>query len=140
MIFHPRRISALRKEKNMSEETPAPENVLCNFDDFSKVHLRVAEVTEAKPHPNGDKLLVLQLKVGERSKQICAGIRAWYQPEQLVGRRIIIVDNLEPRKLRGEMSEGMLLATHDHKGPDGAERVMLLQPDQPDCESGSVVS
>lgn len=124
----------------MSEETtPAPENVLCNFADFEKIHLLVAEVTEAKPHPNGDKLLVLQLKVGERTKQICAGIRAWYQPEQLIGRRIIIVDNLEPRKLRGEISEGMLLATHDHGGENGAERVMLLQPDQPDCASGSVV-
>ena len=101
--------------------------------------LTVAEVLEARPHTSGDKLLVLQLKLGERRKQICAGIRAWYAPESLVGKRIIVVDNLAPRKLRGEISEGMLLATHDNGGPDGAERVVLLTTDVPDVASGSSV-
>ena len=124
----------------MSEENQAPEGVqYCTFDDFCKVKLKVAEVIEAGAHPNADKLLVLKLKVGERTKQICAGIRAYYAPESLVGKRIIIVDNLEPRKLRGEMSEGMLLATHDNGGVDGAERVVLLTTDQPDVVSGSDV-
>ena len=64
----------------MSEENDAPEGVqYCTFDDFMKVKLTVAEVVEAMPHPNADKLLVLKLKLGERSKQICAGIKAWYQ-------------------------------------------------------------
>lgn len=118
----------------------APEGVkYCTFDDFTKVKLTVAEVLEAKPHPNADKLLVLQLQLGERRKQICAGIRAWYAPESLIGKRIIVVDNLEPRKLRGEVSEGMLLATHDHGGENGAERVVLLTTDLPDVASGSSV-
>lgn len=132
----------------MSEEqtTPAAENagtpegvVYCTFDDFCKVKLTVAEVMEAKAHPNADKLLVLQLRLGERRKQICAGIRAWYTPENLIGKRIIVVDNLEPRKLRGELSEGMLLATHDNGGEAGAERVVLLTTDLPDVASGSSV-
>ena len=124
----------------MTEENQAPEGVqYCNFEDFCKVKLKVAEVVEAGEHPNADKLLVLKLKVGDRSKQICAGIKAYYTPESLVGKRIIIVDNLEPRKLRGEMSEGMLLATHDNGGEDGAERVSLLTTDIPDTISGSDV-
>jgi len=124
----------------MSETTPAPEGVqYCSFDDFSKIKLMVAEVLEAKPHPNADKLLVLQLRLGERTKQICAGIRAWYAPESLIGKRIIVVDNLEPRKLRGETSEGMLLATHDYMGENGAERVALLTTDLSDVASGSLV-
>ncbi len=124
----------------MTEENQAPEGVqYCNFEDFCKVKLKVAEVVEAGEHPNADKLLVLKLKVGDRSKQICAGIKAYYTPEALIGKRIIIVDNLEPRKLRGEMSEGMLLATHDNGGEDGAERVSLLTTDIPDTISGSDV-
>lgn len=110
----------------MTEENQAPEGVqYCTFDDFMKVKLKVAEVLEAGEHPNADKLLVLKLKVGDKNKQICAGIKAFYSPESLVGKRIIIVDNLEPRKLRGELSEGMLLATHDNGGEDGAEQRKL---------------
>ena len=124
----------------MTEENQAPEGVqYCTFDDFCKVKLKVAEVLEAGEHPNADKLLVLKLQVGERTKQICAGIKAYYAPETLVGKRIIIVDNLEPRKLRGEMSEGMLLATHDNGGAEGTERVVLLTTDLPDVASGSDV-
>lgn len=124
----------------MSASIPAPEGVqYCTFDEFCKVKLVVAEVVEAKPHPNADKLLVLQLRLGDRTKQICAGIRAWYTPESLIGKRIIVVDNLEPRKLRGETSEGMLLATHDNLGENAAERVVLLTTDLPDVASGSTV-
>ncbi len=122
------------------EEKPVEEKPqYCTFDDFMKVKLKVAEITQAEPHPNADKLLKLQLKVGDRTKQICAGIKAWYNPEDLVGKRIIIVDNLEPRKLRGEMSEGMLLAMHDDLGEGGAERVLLITTDLPDAASGSDV-
>lgn len=84
------------------------------FDDFAKVELRVATVLECAAHPNADKLLVLQIELagGER-RQICAGLRAFYQPEQLVGRQIIVVANLAPRMMRGQVSNGMLLAATD---------------------------
>ena len=76
------------------------------YEDFAKIDLRVAKVLEARPHPNADKLMLLQIQVGDVEKQIVAGIRAHYTPEQLVGRRIIIVNNLEPAMLRGETSNG----------------------------------
>ena len=68
----------------------------------------------AEPHPNADKLLKLTLDDGTPAgRQVCAGIKAWYAPEQLVGRQVVIVANLEPRMLRGEVSQGMVLAASD---------------------------
>ena len=88
---------------------------------------------EARPHPNADKLMLLQVDLGDVQKQIVAGIRAHYTPEQLVGRRIIIVNNLEPAMLRGETSNGMLLAA------TSGDKVVLLQPDDPEALPGSRV-
>lgn len=115
------------------------------FEDFAKVDLRVARVTHAENHPSADKLLKLQLDDGSGTpRQICAGIRGHYAPEQLVGRLIIVVANLEPRKIRGEESRGMLLAAsdmpQDAAASAGAERrVILLRPDA-DIAPGSIVS
>jgi methionyl-tRNA synthetase len=86
------------------------------IEDFAKVELRTARVLAAAPHPDADKLLVLTVDAGDAAgvtRTICAGIRQWWQPEQLVGRDIVIVANLKPRKLRGVLSQGMLLAVHD---------------------------
>ena len=84
------------------------------YEDFAKVELRIATVLECKAHPNADKLLVLQVDLGNNEKrQICAGIRQHYAPETLVGKQIIVVANLAPRTLRGEVSHGMMLATTD---------------------------
>lgn len=107
---------------------------LVSLAEFQKVKLRTAEVLAAVPHPKADKLVILQIKVGATTKQIVAGIRKFYAPEQLVGRTIIVVDNLQPVKLRGEDSCGMLLAV---SLPDGGLR--LLTTDGP-AESGLAVS
>lgn len=80
------------------------------IDDFAKIELRVARVISAAPHPNADKLLVLQIDLGDEQRQLCAGIRGHYAPEELVGRNIVVVANLAPRTMRGEVSQGMLLA------------------------------
>ncbi len=101
------------------------------YDTFAKLELRVARVLEARPHPNADKLLLLQVDVGDQQKQIVAGIRQHYTPEQLVGKSIIIVNNLEPAMLRGEASNGMLLAA------TSGEKVILLTVDDPDCVAGA---
>src|SRR5882724_2944240 len=85
-----------------------------NYDDFSKLDVRVATVIDCQPHPNADKLLVLQIELGNgERRQICAGLRAFYPPEQLVGKQIVVVANLEPRMMRGQISQGMLLAASD---------------------------
>jgi methionyl-tRNA synthetase len=83
------------------------------YDDFAKLELRVATVLECKAHPNADKLLILKVDLGNEQRQICAGLRQHYQPEQLVGKQIVIVANLAPRTMRGEVSQGMLLAATD---------------------------
>ena len=84
------------------------------YELFAKLDLRVATVVRAEPHPNADKLLKLTLDDGTPAgRQVCAGIKAWYAPEQLVGKQVVIVANLEPRMLRGEVSQGMVLAASD---------------------------
>lgn len=89
---------------------------MITFDDFARLDLRVATVRSAEAHPNADKLLKLRLDDGTpEGRQVCAGIRAWYDPATLVGRQVIIVANLEPRQLRGEISQGMVLAASDLK-------------------------
>jgi tRNA-binding protein len=102
------------------------------YDDFAKLDLCIATVLAARPHPNADKLMLLQIKIGEEEKQIIAGIRPYYQPEELVGRQIVVLNNLPEAMLRGEESHGMLLAASDSKG------VVLIRPDR-ECESGAVV-
>lgn len=111
-----------------------PDDELISIEDFMRVKLRVAEVIEASPHPNADKLLKLTVRIGDRTKQICAGIKASYEPEELIGKRLILVDNLKPAKLRGEESQGMLLAASND-----TEGVVVLTTDKPDMQSGSDV-
>ena len=101
--------------------------------DFAKLELRVAKVLEVRPHPNADRLLLLQVDVGDQQKQIVAGIRHHYEPEQLVGKLIVIVNNLEPAMLRGEASNGMLLAA------TSGEKVVVLTVDDPNCVVGAKI-
>jgi len=104
------------------------------YDDFAKLELRVATIVEAKIHPNADKLLVIQVDLGGEKRQICAGIRAFYAPAQLVGKQVVVVANLEPRPLRGEISQGMLLAATDPT----SGRVVIISPSE-NVQAGSVV-
>jgi methionyl-tRNA synthetase len=106
---------------------------MASLADFQQIDLRVATVKSAELHPNADRLLVLKIDVGGEERQIVAGIRASYEPAALVGRQIVVVANLEPAKLRGLESQGMLLAARD------GDRVVVLMPDAP-VASGSKVS
>lgn len=81
-----------------------------------KLDLRVGEVLKAEKVKKADKLLKLQLDLGSEKRQIVSGIAKYYEPEQLVGKKVICVTNLKPVKLRGEMSEGMILSGEDEKG------------------------
>ena len=103
------------------------------FADFQGVDLRVATVLEAAPHPNADRLVLLKVRLGDRTKQLVAGIRLHREAADLVGQQIIMVDNLEPAVLRGERSEGMLLAVTD------GDEFALLVPDK-NVRDGSRVS
>ncbi len=116
------------------------------FDDFIKLDLRVATIKAAEFHPNADRLLKVQLDDGTpEGRQVCAGVRQWYDPATLVGRQVVIVANLEPRKIRGEISQGMILAASDLKPGGGGtddpagRDVVLLAVDKP-VKPGSTVS
>ena len=106
---------------------PAPQNTTINYDDFAKLELRVATVLECKAHPNADKLLVLQIDLGTERRQICAGLRQHVADQQtLVGKQIVVVANLAPRQMRGEISQGMLLAATD----PATGKVIVVSPSE----------
>jgi methionyl-tRNA synthetase len=86
--------------------------------------LKIATVKSAEPHPNADRLLVLQVDLGTEQRQICAGIRQHYTPEELIGKQVVVVSNLDTAKLRGLESQGMLLAASDEG------RVIILTPEK----------
>ncbi|HCW44296.1 MAG: methionine--tRNA ligase subunit beta [Planctomycetia bacterium] len=95
-----------------------------NFDDFTKVELRTAKVLEVEPHPKADRLWLLTIDGGTEKRQIVAGVRAHYTRDELKGKTIVVVWNLEPATIRGVESRGMLLAVEDEGvvrllGPDG---------------------
>lgn len=102
------------EEKKEVLEVPEVEEI--TIDDFMKVDLRVAQVIEAEPVKKADKLLKLQLDLGYEKRQVVSGIAKFYKPEELVGRKVICVTNLKPVKLRGELSQGMILAGEDENG------------------------
>jgi tRNA-binding protein len=106
---------------------------MISIDEFRKIELKIATIKSAEPHPNADKLMVLQIDLGTEERQICAGIRSHYTPEELVGRQIVVVANLETATLRGLESQGMLLAASDEG------RVIILTPEKP-VPAGSKVS
>jgi len=123
----------------MPDTAPTDVKPEITYEDFSKLDLRVATVTEAVPHPNADRLLLIQLDDGSGSpRQVCAGIKSWYEPESLVGRQVVIVANLAPRKLRGEMSQGMILAASTRD--DGGEETVVLVALEKSIAAGSTVS
>jgi len=94
-----------------------PDTAQIAIDDFVKIDLRVAQIVVAERIPKADKLLRLEVDLGYERRQILSGIAEWYQPEELVGRRIVVIANLAPRKMRGLESHGMLLAaSHGENG------------------------
>ncbi len=102
------------------------------YSDFEKLDLRIAKIVAAEAIPTSEKLIKLSLDVGGESRQIVAGIKKQYTPEEIVGKYIVIVANLEPRKLMGEESRGMLLAAGDD------ERFALIIPEK-EVNSGTCV-
>lgn len=117
------------------------ESNIIQYDDFAKLDLRVGTVTEVSDHPNADKLLVLQVDLGQEKRQIIAGLRGYCSHEQLLGAQIVVVTNLAPRKMRGMESQGMLLAASWNDRTDGEEvfRVVPLTASRP-APAGAKIS
>src|SRR3989337_4387100 len=97
---------------------------MVSINEFRRIELKVATIKKAGSHPNADKLLVLQIDLGCEERQIVAGIKGHYAPEELVGRQVVVVANLETAKLRGVESQGMRLAASD------GDRIVILTPEK----------
>ncbi|MFC0613324.1 methionine--tRNA ligase [Scopulibacillus daqui] len=101
-------------EENKKDHSKAEKTDQINIDDFSKVDLRVAEVLHAEKVKKADKLLKFQLDLGYEKRQVISGIAKFYKPEELIGKKVVVVANLKPVKLRGEISEGMILSGEEN--------------------------
>ena len=106
-----KKVEQQKEEPKLSDETDE-----ISIDDFFQVKLRVAEVTVAEKIQKADKLLKLTLDVGDETRTVVSGIAEWYEPEELLGKKVILVANLKPAKLRGIVSQGMILAADDGRG------------------------
>ncbi len=84
-----------------------------SIEDLKKIELRVAKIIDVQDHPNADKLYVIKISLGNEEKTIVSGIKPWYKKEELIGKKIIVVNNLQPKVFRGVESNGMLLAAED---------------------------
>ena len=124
-------MTSTAQEELATKETESKQEIV--YDDFMKLDLRVAEIVHAEKMRNADKLLKLQVDLGHTKRQIISGIAKYYEPSELVGKKVICVTNLKPVKLRGELSEGMILSG---EGPDGSLSLATTDASLP---NGSVV-
>lgn len=103
------------------------------YDDFAKLQFQVGEIISCEEVKKSKKLLCSQVKIGSQVRQILSGIKAWYTPEEMVGKKVMVVTNLKPAKLAGMISEGMILCTEDAEG-----NVVLMQPEK-DVPAGAEI-
>jgi len=104
---------------------------MITIEEFKKLELKVAEIKDVQDHPNADKLYVITVDLGDKTKQVVAGIKPSYKKEELLGKQVVVVDNLAPAVLRGVESQGMILAASDDTG------IVILTP-QRNVKLGSV--
>lgn len=130
LVRHSEENEKLIEERGMNK---VMEEEFITIDDFAKVEFKVGEIIEVKDHPKADKLLIFQVKIGEEQRQIVSGIKEFYSPEDLVGEKVVVVTNLKPIKLRGEDSNGMILAAE--KGGK-----LTLVSTLEDIDSGATIS
>jgi len=105
---------------------------MVSIEEFKKLNIRVAEIETVAPHPNADRLYVLGIKIGDQHKNIIAGIRQHYGEEELKGKKIVVVENLEPAMIRGVESQGMLLAASE------GEFLTLIVPERTISDGAAV--
>ena len=103
------------------------------YDDFAKLQFQVGEIISCEAVPKSKKLLCSQVRIGSQVRQILSGIKAWYTPEEMVGKKVMVVTNLKPAKLAGMLSEGMILCAEDAEG-----NVVLMQPEK-DVPAGAEI-
>ena len=119
-----------KEDENVMDVEKKPE---ITYDDFAKLQFQIGEIIKCEEVPKSKKLLCSQVKIGSEVRQIVSGIKAWYKPDQMVGKKVMVVTNLKPAKLAGLMSEGMILCAEDNEG-----NLALMTPEK-DIKPGSEV-
>jgi len=105
---------------------------MISFEEFKKLSIKIAKIKEVKDHPNADKLYVIKIDIGGEEREVVAGIKKAYKPEELIGKLVAVVDNMEPATIRGIESRGMILAAQD------SGEMAVICPDK-EISSGAVV-
>jgi len=105
---------------------------MITIEEFKKLNLRIAKIKEIIDHPNADKLYIVRITIGEEEREVVAGIKKGYTKEELLGKLVVVVENLEPAVIRGVESKGMILAAQD------GETLAVISPDRP-ITPGSLV-
>lgn len=129
------KLEATKKENSVQAVQITPQKEETTFDDFTKMDLRVGTILEAEKMPKADKLLVLKVDTGMDVRTVVSGIAEHFSPEEIIGKRVTILANLAPRKLRGVESQGMILMTNDKDG-----KLVFLNPDKDGVENGAFIS
>jgi methionine--tRNA ligase beta chain len=107
---------------------------MVSIEEFKKLELIVAQIKDVQEHPQADRLYLVKVDTGKEEKQLVAGIRPFYRKEDLIGRKIVLLNNMEPAVIRGQESQGMLLAATDTAGTG----ISILAPDR-DVANGSII-
>ncbi len=121
-------------EMNEENTKMSPQKETCTYDDFVKIDLRVGTILEAKKVEKADKLLEFKVDTGLDVRTIVSGVAIHFSPEETIGRKVTVLINLAPRKIRGVESEGMLLFAETEEG-----KLVFVNPDQ-DTENGSIIA
>ena len=129
------KLEATKKANEAENKTVEPQKETATFEDFTKLDIRVGTIVEAEKMPKAKKLLVLKVDTGINTRTIVSGIAEHFTPEEIVGKKVTVLVNLAPRKLRGVESEGMILMTETPEG-----KLVFLNPDEASVNSGAVIS
>jgi len=129
------KLEATKKANAAEIETAEPQKEIATFEDFTKMDLRVGTIVEAEKMPKTKKLLILKVDTGIDTRTIVSGIAESFNPKDIVGKKVTVLVNLAPRKLRGTMSEGMILMTENVEG-----KLVFVNPDAENVKSGKIIS
>lgn len=129
------KLEATKKSNAQMDKELTPQKDTITFDDFSKLDMRVGTIIEAEKMPKANKLLVLKVDTGLDTRTIVSGIANSFKPEDIVGKKVTVVANLAPRKLRGVESQGMILMTEDKDG-----KLVFVNPDEENVSNGETIN
>ena len=129
------KLEATKAANEAENKKLEPQKEAATFEDFSKMDLRTGTIVEAEKMPKANKLLVLKVDTGLDIRTIVSGIAESFKPEDIIGKKVTVLVNLAPRKLRGVESQGMILMTEDSKG-----KLVFLNPDADNVDNGTIIS